>query len=73
MLLFLMYVDDILITGESQDDMQQVITDLHQQFTLKTLGPINYFLGFEVNRFSSGLHLNQSKYEKDLLQKTNMA
>ena len=73
MLLLLVYVDDILITGESQEDVQQVITDLHQHFSLKTLGTVNYFLGFEVNRFSSGLHPSQSKYAKDLLQKTNMA
>ena len=50
-----MYVDDILITGESQDDVEEVITDLHQQFALRTLSPINYFLGFEVNSFSSEL------------------
>ena len=44
MLLLLVYVDDILINGESQDDVQEVITDLHQQFALKTLGLVNYFL-----------------------------
>lgn len=39
-----MYVDDILITGESPSDVQQVIADLHQQFALKTLDSVNYFL-----------------------------
>ena len=73
MILLLVYVDDILITGESQADIQEVIKDLHAKFTLKTLGSVNYFLGFEVNRSSSRLHLNQSKYARDLLHKTNMA
>ena len=59
MILLLVYVDDILITGESQADIQEVIKDLHAKFTLKTLGSVNYFLGFEVNRSSSRLHLNQ--------------
>ena len=73
MLLLLVYVDDILIIGESQDDMQQIIKDLQIQFALKTLGSVNYFLGFEVTQTSSGLHLSQSKYAADLLQKANMA
>ena len=68
MILLLGYVDDILITGESQDDIQQVIKDLHNQFALKNLG----LLGFEITHSSTGLHLNQSKYARDLLHKKNM-
>ena len=73
MLLLLVYIDDILITGESFADVQQVIKDLNIQFALKTLGSVNYFLGFEVTHTSSGLHLSQSKYAADLLHKTNMS
>ena len=73
MLLLLVYIDDILITGESFADVQQVIKDLNLQFALKTLGSVNYFLGFEVTHTSSGLHLSQSKYAADLLHKTNMS
>ena len=46
MILLLVCVDDILINGESQVDIQEVIKDLHAKFALKTLGSINYFLGF---------------------------
>ena len=70
--MFLVYVDDILITEESHDDIQQVIKDLHTQFALKNLNLVNYFLGFEVTGSSIGLHLNQSNYARDLLHKTNM-
>ena len=73
MLLLPVYVHDILIIGESQDDMQQIIKDLQIQFALKTLGSVNYILGFEVIQTSSGLHLSQSKYAADLLKKANMA
>ena len=73
MLLLLVYVDDILIIGGSQDDVQKIIKDLQIQFALKTLGSVNYFLGFEVIQTSSGLHLSRSKYAADLLQKANMA
>ena len=50
MLLLLVYVDDILITGESFADVKQVIKDLNLQFDLKTLGYVNYFFGFDVTR-----------------------
>ena len=73
MLLLLVYVDDILITGDSQDDVQQVIDALHTQFALKTLGSVHYFLAFEVLRTPLGLHLIQAKYAADLLQKKKMA
>ena len=65
-------MDDILITGECSDDVQHLVQDLHNQFALKTLGSVSYFLGFEVLRTSSGLHLSQAKYARDLLQKKNM-
>ena len=74
-MLLLVYVDDILITGEHSDDIQQVIKDLHNQFALKTLGSVSYFLGFEVIEVAkngSGLHLSQTRYAIDLLHKTNM-
>ena len=73
MLLLLVYVDDILIIGESFADVQQVIKDLNLEFALKTLSFVNYFLEFKVTRISSGLHLSQSKYAADLLHKTNMS
>ena len=62
LLLLLLYVDDILITGENKEDIQQVIQDIHAQFALKSIGAVNYFLGFEVHQSSSGLHLSQTKY-----------
>ena len=61
-MLLLLYVDDILITGENKEDIQQVIQDLHAQFALKSIGAVNYFLGFEVHQSSSGLHLSQTKH-----------
>ena len=48
------------------------MTDLHQQFALKTLGSISYFLGFEAYRDCNGIFLSQHKYVLDLLKKANM-
>uniref|UniRef100_A0A3Q7J7V7 Reverse transcriptase Ty1/copia-type domain-containing protein n=1 Tax=Solanum lycopersicum TaxID=4081 RepID=A0A3Q7J7V7_SOLLC len=42
------------------------------KFDMKDLGPLHFFLGFEVNYFVGGIHLNQSKYVTELLAKTEM-
>jgi histone deacetylase 1/2 len=69
----LIYVDDILITGSAPQLINDVITKLNLQFALKRLGQVDYFLGLEVHHLPSGaLLLNQTKYVRDLLCKTNM-
>uniref|UniRef100_A0A803PQ81 Reverse transcriptase Ty1/copia-type domain-containing protein n=1 Tax=Cannabis sativa TaxID=3483 RepID=A0A803PQ81_CANSA len=41
LLIVLVYVDDILITGANPRSIQQIITNLHNQFALKILRPVN--------------------------------
>ena len=67
-----MYVDDILITSTNVSQVNQVVKELNKTFALKTLGSLNYFLGFEVYQDFSGLYLTQSKYVTDLLKKIAM-
>lgn len=69
----LIYVDDILITGNCFDFLSRFIKNLNTLFSLKDLGPLNYFLGIEAHRDSSGLYLSQEKYINDLLKKFNMS
>ena len=61
LLLALVYVDDILITGEDSNWISKLITNLDSQFSLKTLGAMNYFLGIEAYRNSKGLVLTEKK------------
>lgn len=69
----LIYVDDIIITGSSLQEVQNLISKLSSCFALKDLGPLHYFLGVQVNCLSNGgLHLSQHKYINDLLIRTNM-
>ncbi|KAK6161819.1 hypothetical protein DH2020_005200 [Rehmannia glutinosa] len=72
LLLILVYVDDILVTGDDSQRVAYVIQQLNQQFSLKHLGEVHYFLGIEAQKLSSGILLNQTKYISDLLTKTNM-
>ena len=65
----LIYVDDILVTGNDSTFVNNFVKRLNQTFSLKDLGPLYYFLGLEVYRDKSGIYLNQAKYVVDLLKK----
>lgn len=45
---------------------------MYKESTLKDLGLVNYFLGFQVTHTSYGLHLSQMKYIKDILAQAKM-
>ncbi|XP_057790972.1 uncharacterized mitochondrial protein AtMg00810-like [Salvia miltiorrhiza] len=46
---------------------------MNNKFALTYLGSIHYFLGIEVTKSGSNYALCQSKYLKELLEKTNMS
>lgn len=69
----LVYVDDIIVTCNSTQAISALIKALNQEFSLKDLGQLHYFLGVEVKRTTDGgLHLSQTKYIKDFLTKAKM-
>jgi histone deacetylase 1/2 len=49
-----------------------LLRELNENFAIKDLGDLHYFLGIEVKRSSSGLLLTQAKYASDLLSKLGM-
>ncbi|KAJ0536362.1 putative RNA-directed DNA polymerase [Helianthus annuus] len=63
----LVYVDDIIVTGNSDAEIKRVKTLLSDNFQIKDLGILKYFLGLEVVYDKSGLCLNQRKYCLELL------
>ncbi|XP_028095903.1 uncharacterized protein LOC114295809 [Camellia sinensis] len=69
----LVYVDDILITGDSSSHIQSLITKMHNVFSMKELGDIAYFLGISDQPTSSGYLLSQSKYAKEILLKAGLS
>ncbi|KAK6156620.1 hypothetical protein DH2020_010868 [Rehmannia glutinosa] len=72
LILLLVYVDDILITGDDSAFVLELISKLNATFALKHLGQVSYFLGLEAHKISGGYLLNQPKYISDILAKTNM-
>ncbi|KAD4384488.1 hypothetical protein E3N88_24656 [Mikania micrantha] len=68
----LVYVDDIVITGTSFDEISKVKDFLRTKFLIKDLGILKYFLGIEVIAYDNGLCLSQRKYCLDLLAEYGM-
>lgn len=68
----IVYVDDIIITGNNSHHVEDNVTRLGRRFSIKDLGGLNFFLGVEVVRTPTGLFLNRKKYIYEILERTNM-
>jgi Reverse transcriptase (RNA-dependent DNA polymerase) len=68
----LVYVDDIILTGNNLNLLQSIIHLLDQSFTIKDLGENHFFLGIEVHHHDNALLLTQSKYIYSILDKAKM-
>lgn len=64
----LVYVDDIVIASNNDNDVDQLKEDLSKAFKLRDLGPLKYFLGLEIARSSKGISVCQRKYTLGLLE-----
>lgn len=64
----LIYVDDMLLTGNNADLLDEVIRFLATYFKIKYLEPLNYFLGLELHGTAQGIFLNQYKYMLDIVK-----
>ena len=65
--ILLLYVDDMIITSDDMQGIQDLKHFLGRQFEMKDLGPLNYFLGLEVSSSTDGYYLTQAQYTSDLI------
>ncbi|XP_015966445.1 uncharacterized mitochondrial protein AtMg00810-like [Arachis duranensis] len=64
---------DIIITGDSEQHVKEVIEKLNAKFSLKDMGDLHYFLGVQVAKTRiGGLILSQQKYIGKVLKKVNI-
>ena len=68
----IIYVDDMIITGDDNEEIIELQEHLAKEFEMKNLGGLKYFLGIEVARSKHGIFLSQRKYILDLLAETGM-
>ena len=65
--LFIVYVDDMIVTGSNSIKIEKLQSYLAKEFEMKDLGPLKYFLDIKVSRTKQRLFLSQRKYTLDLL------
>uniref|UniRef100_A0A2N9IIA8 Uncharacterized protein n=1 Tax=Fagus sylvatica TaxID=28930 RepID=A0A2N9IIA8_FAGSY len=71
-ILLLLYVDDMIITGDDLNGIQELKAFLSQNFEMKDLGHLNYFLGLEITSSDDGFYITQAKYTSDLLSRAGL-
>ncbi|XP_042067375.1 uncharacterized mitochondrial protein AtMg00810-like [Salvia splendens] len=68
----IVYVDDMIITGDDEEEISELRKNLFKEFEMKDLGLLKYFLGIEVLRSKRRIFINQRKYILDLLAEIGM-
>ena len=71
MVILILYVDDLLITGDDHL-INQCKKDLITEFEMKDLRLLHYFLGLKVQQNSGSIILNQGKYTSNILKRFSM-
>jgi hypothetical protein len=69
----LVYVDDLIVTGDYEEEILLTKENLSIRFQMKELGQLKHFLGLEVDYTHEGLILHQKKYCRELLTKFGMS
>ncbi|GJY63740.1 retrovirus-related pol polyprotein from transposon TNT 1-94 [Tanacetum coccineum] len=64
---FMVYVDDIILTGNTKSFVDQFITKIASRFSIKDLGYPSHFLGVELIPTTHGLFLSQHRHMLNLL------
>ena len=68
--IFIVYVDDIILTSDDNVEIHRLKSQRKEEFEVKDLGPLKYFLGMEVARSKEGIFISQRKYTLNLLEET---
>jgi hypothetical protein len=63
------YVDDLIISGNSIKLIDKFKKEMAEVFKMSDLGLLTYYLGIEVKQTSDGIFLSQGSYGKKILEK----
>ena len=62
----------MIITSDDLSGIQELKVFLSQQFEMKDLGHLSYFLGLEITHSTDGLYITQAKYVSELLSRVGL-
>jgi hypothetical protein len=62
------YVDDLVITGTKEVEIEAFKEKMRATFQMSDLGPLSFYLGIEVHQDSSGTSLRQTAYAKRIVE-----
>ena len=68
----LLYVYDIIVTGNNSSLIDNFTHKLHSEFATKDWGSLSYFLGLEASPTPDGLFISQLKYVRDILTRAQL-
>ena len=69
----IVYVDNIVLTGNDPAEMEKLKWRLAKEFEIKDLGKLKYFPRIEVAHSIEGIVISQQKYTLDLLKEIGMS
>ncbi|KAD4584618.1 hypothetical protein E3N88_22219 [Mikania micrantha] len=67
------YVDDLLVTGNNSEEINQFKTQMRQRFEMSDLGLLSYYLGLEVSQGNQGIKITQTNYARKILKLAGLA
>ena len=67
-----LYVDDLLVTGNSLENLSKFKELMMKEFEMSDLGKLSYFLGMEFQMSKQGMVLHQKKYVNEILKRFRM-
>ncbi|WVZ88501.1 hypothetical protein U9M48_035018 [Paspalum notatum var. saurae] len=66
------YVDDLIVTGSEQQEINKFKSEMAAKFKMSHLGMLTYYLGIEVRQGKQAIELCQSAYALKLLERAGL-
>ena len=72
MLIVQIYVVDIIFGATNVSLCEEFAMSMHNEFEMSMMGELNLFLSLQIKQLKEGTFINQEKYIRDLLKKSNL-
>ncbi|XP_078438351.1 uncharacterized protein LOC144708789 [Wolffia australiana] len=66
------YVDDLLLTGNEEKDIQEFKRQMKSHFDMSDLGKLSCYLGIRVSQEANSITLSQKTYSQNILKHAGM-